>query len=173
MTDIADQALAPHPDTSAVSVDGTGTSYLIVSYGWGENSEVARGWLTEALALGPAQWLTFDAFDAGAGRQLGRALRSSLNGLRTMIVGPQFDVLQTVALARSSGALELEIQSVITDRADLPIYCAHCRATSRVHGAPGGTVACPGCARTLEIHPHLSGTRGSYLASDALARDLP
>ncbi len=173
MTATAEQTLAAPTRDSAVSVDNTGTSFLIISFGQGENAGVARKWLSEAAAIGPVQWLTFALFNDDTRRQLGRVLRSSLNGLRIMVTGPQFDVLQTIAVARQHGTLEQEIASLITDTSELPIYCAHCRATSRVRAGAGDTVACPGCARTLEIHPHLSGTRGSYLASDARARDLP
>lgn len=173
MTATAEKALGSPPRGTAVSVDTTGASFLIISFGQGENAGVARTWLNGAAALAPVQWLTFADFNADTSRQLGRAFGSSLTGVRIMVVGPQFDVLQTIAVARRRGALEQEITSLITDTAELPIYCAHCRATSRVRGGAGDTVACPGCARTLEVHPHLSGTRGSYLASDARARDLP
>lgn len=173
MTATAERGLEARPWANTVSVDTTGTSFLVISFGRGENAAAAREWLTEAAATGPVQWLTFEEFDDDTGRRLGWVFNSSLNGLRIMILGPQFDVLQSVAVARRSGALETEIQALITDTAELPIYCAHCRATGRVRGGAGDTVTCPGCARSLEVHPHLSGTRGSYLASDARARDLP
>lgn len=173
MTATAERGLEARSWAKEITVDNTGTSFLVISFGQGENAAAARKWLTEAATTGPVQWLTFENFDDDTNRQLGRVFTSSLNGLRIMILGAQFDVLQTVAVARRSGALEQEIQALVTDTADCPIYCAHCRATSRVRGGAGDTVTCPGCARTLEVHPHLSGTRGSYLASDARARDLP
>ena len=173
MSVTAEQRLDVPLQDSTDAVDGSGSSFLIISYGQGENAGFARAWLTEAAPVGPVQWLTFADFTPDTRRQLSRALRSCRNGLRIMVVGPQFDVLQTIALARSVGALEKEVRSLVTDAADLPIYCAQCRVTSRVRGGAGDVVACPACARTVEIHAHLSGARGSYLASDALARDLP
>jgi hypothetical protein len=161
------------PRSDAPPLDPGGTSFLIISYGKGENSSVARQWLAEALEVAPVQWLTFTRFTPDAGRQLSRTLCSSRNGLRIMIVGAQFDVLQTTALALRSGALAEEVRGLASDISSLPIYCAHCRQTNCVTGEPGGRVACPGCARTLEIHPHLSAVRGSFLASDACARDVP
>ncbi|RAM37753.1 hypothetical protein DBZ45_09140 [Arthrobacter globiformis] len=158
------------PDTA---VDRSGNSFLIVSFGSGENAALARAWIAEAAELGQVQWLTFSEINAETRRQLRQALASSLNGVRIMIVGRQFDVLQTVALARAAGALEKEVLSLVTNAVDLPIYCAHCRATSSVVGGVGDVVTCPACDRTVEIHAHLSGVRGSYLASDALARELP
>lgn len=173
MSVTAEQRLDVPLQDSTDAVDGSGSSFLIISYGQDENAGFARAWLTEAAPVGPVQWLTFADFSPDTRRQLSRALRSCRNGLRIMVVGPQFDVLQTIALARSIGALEKEVRSLVTDAADLPIYCAQCRVTSRVRGGAGDVVTCPACARTVEIHAHLSGARGSYLASDALARDLP
>lgn len=168
----AEYVLNARPSPGA-PVDGSGTSFLIISFGSGENATLARSWLTEAAELGPVQWLSFADFNPETTRQLSRALSSSLNGVRIMVVGRQFDVLQTIALARSTGALEKEVLSLVTDAADVPMYCAHCRATSRVIAGVGDVVTCPACLRTVEIHAHLSRARGSYLASDALARELP
>jgi hypothetical protein len=173
MTPVEQVLNVPSRSAAQVSVDTSGTSFLITSYGHGQNAETARRWLTDAARLGPVQWLTFTDFNPHSKRHLARAFRSSLNGVRIMIVGTQFDVLQSVALARNNGALAEEIHGFISDASDLPIYCAHCRATSRVPGAAGDLAVCPGCARTVEIHPHLSAVRGSYLASDAHARELP
>jgi hypothetical protein len=171
---IADEkVLNARPDRPGIAVDPSGKLFLIISFGSGENAALARAWLAEAAELGPVQWLAFSDFAPETGRQLSQALSSSLNGVRIMVVGPQFDVLQSLALARAAGALENEVRSLVTNTADLPVYCAHCRATSRVVGGVGDAVTCPACARTLEIHAHLSSVRGSYLASDALARELP
>lgn len=170
---IAAPALTRPQSLGTPLLDTSGTSFLIISYGDGENSGVARSWLTEALEIGPAQWLTFALFSSDAERQLSRTLTSSANGLRIMIVGAQFDVLQATALVLRSGALAEEIRCLVSDVSTVPIYCAHCRETNCVAGEPGDRVVCPGCARALEIHPHLSAARGSYLASDACARDLP
>lgn len=156
-----------------IAVDGSGQSFLIISFGGGENAALARMWLNEAITIGPVQWLTFTTFNPEARRQLFRSLLSTRNGVRVMVVGTRFDVLQTGAVARSAGALEQEIRSVQTDISSLPIYCAHCRHTSPVTGGAGDVVTCPACARRLEIHPHISTFRGSYLASNALAQEAP
>ncbi len=75
--------------------------------------------------------------------------------------------MTALALAREAGAVSAELAAYVTDFGDLPMYCAHCRDTFHVEAVPGGVVACPGCARDLEIHEHHSPTRGSYLASAA------
>lgn len=167
-------ASGPSDSENAIPpVDRSGSSYLIISYGQGENAVVARRWLAEAAPLAPVQWLTFRELDAETRRQLTRSLRASSNGIRVMVVGACYDVMQTIALARSCGAIEEELCSLITGARDIPIYCAHCRTTSRVQNEPGELALCPCCSRTLEIHLHMSTSRGSYLASDARARDLP
>ena len=66
---------------------------------------------------------------------------------------------------RAAGAVAAELSSYVTHTRDLPLYCAHCRDTYRVTAAAGGTVACPGCARDLEVHEHHSPVLGSFLGS--------
>lgn len=155
------------------TVDPSGSSYLLISFGQNESETHARALLADAMNHGPVQWLTFASFSPVSRRPIEGALRSCRNGVRIAIIGNQFDVLQCAALARSLGALENEIRKLITESSDLPIYCAHCRQTSRVVGTPGSVVVCSACARSVEIHAHFSESKGCFLASDARARTLP
>lgn len=155
-------------------VDPAGASFLIVAVGpEPETASVARAWVNEAEAMGPATLAVLDAMsDPNDRAVLDRLLARSKTGVRVMVVGGQYDLLQVVATARAAGVIEEEITAYPVHRRDLPVFCVHCRRVSRVEGEPGMTVACPGCARVLEIHPHAAGVRGSFLASDARAREL-
>ena len=136
------------------------------------SATIANTWLTEAEQIAPTEFLSFAAFTPDTSARLTEAFAECVIGSRILIVGGQYDVLRTLALARECGALVQELSSYVTSTTDLPLYCAHCRATSRVIGEPGGEVDCPGCNRRLEIHSHMSEVRGSFLASDVRARDL-
>ncbi|MFW6775845.1 dimethylamine monooxygenase subunit DmmA family protein [Nocardioides sp. CPCC 205120] len=161
-------------------VDAGGTSYLVVALGTAaRTAEVAAGWVRAAEGRAPTRLVVAD--DLGSGREdLLAALGTARTGVRIMVVGGVCGVLGTLALARSCGAGEAELRSFAVDGAaaaagevvDLPVYCAHCRAPHRVRATYGGAATCPGCARHLEIHPHLSASQGSFLASDARAREL-
>ena len=155
-------------------VDPGGTSYVVVAVGPdAEVAGVAGGWVRAAEALAPTALAVLDAMSDPADRTtLADVLDRARTGVRVLVVGGQYDVLQTLAFAREIGLLPHELTSFVTHTRDLPLYCAHCRDTHRVEGEPGGEVTCPGCARRLEIHAHLSAARGSFLASDARAREL-
>ncbi len=148
-------------------VDPSGRSFEV--FGFGDGAAVARAWSDEARSHGPVGLVVAATFEVGAVRS---ALVEARCGVRVMICGPQDDVLLALAEARSVGAEPEELRSFVTRDDVLPIFCAHCRGTHRVAAVPGGTVECPGCARVLEVHPHLSAVRGSFLASDARAREL-
>lgn len=161
-------------------VDASGTSYLVVALGTApRTATVAADWVRAAEGRAPTRLVVADDLDAGRS-DLEAALTAARTGVRIMLVGGQCDVLLGLALARAYGAGEAELRSFAVDGAaaaageatDLPVYCAHCRDTHRVHAPYGGEATCPGCARHLEIHHHLSASRGSFLASDARARDL-
>lgn len=149
-------------------VDATGRSFLVVELGEGARG-VADDWAAAAAALGPVARCGWDRLDAGCFQTVLSGLRC---GVRIMIVGPQDDVLLALAAARAAGAEPAELRSFVTRTDVLAVFCAHCRATSRVAAAPGDVTPCPACGRTLEIHPHLSAVRGSFLGSDATAREI-
>lgn len=155
-------------------VDADGRSHLVVAIG--PDPEVARvsgGWVRAAEALAPTTLAVLDTMSDPIDRAtLADALERAHTGVRVMITGGQYDVLQALAFARNVGLLPQELTSFAAHTRDLPLYCAHCRETHRVEGEPGGEVTCPGCDRHLEIHAHLSAARGSFLASDARAREL-
>lgn len=157
-------------------VDPTATSYLVLALGTHpRTAQVADAWVRAGEARVPTRLVVGDDLES-ARPDLETALAAARTGVRLMVVGGQHDVLQTLALARHHGAGPAELRSFVVDPAgptDLPVYCAHCRATARMHGEPGGLTTCPSCARTLEVHPHHSAVRGSFLASDAHACELP
>ncbi len=157
-------------------VDPAGASYLVVALGAHPGTtEVAARWVRLGERRAPTRSLTVAGID-GDRAAIVRALEEARTGVRILVVGPQYDVLLTLALAREHGAGPAELSCFVVDAGSgptaLPVFCAHCRATHRVVGEPGGEVTCPGCSRRLEIHPHHSARGGSFLASDARAREL-
>lgn len=155
--------------------DGSGTGFLVIAVGGDPaTAAAASGWLKAAQEIGPATLVVLGTMtSAGDRAALGRALRLARTGVRICVTGGQYDVLQVLAAALAAGAIPAELRSFVTSRSDLPMYCVHCRATSRVEAAPGELAGCPACGRTLEVHPHCAAVRGSFLASDATARTLP
>ncbi|PKZ65220.1 hypothetical protein CYJ73_13075 [Gordonia terrae] len=153
--------------TRPPAVDTTGSAFLVVAIGDDADvAHVSRGWVGEAEAIGATRLLVLDALVDAADRS---ALRSALDecrtGTRILVTGGQYDVMTALAMARAAGAVAAELSSYVTHTRDLPLYCAHCRDTFRVAAAAGGTVACPGCARDLEVHEHHSPVLGSFLGS--------
>ncbi|TFB69579.1 hypothetical protein E3O06_14690 [Cryobacterium glaciale] len=153
---------AGHLDTSA-------RSHLIVRIGGRAETDLAHERLRQAQQLAPTTLLAFAALGPTEAATLNAAYRSARVGLRVLIIGGQFDVFQALAAARGAGLLPPELRCILTHTRDLPMFCAHCRATSRVEATPGAIVSCPSCRRTLEIHEHTSEVRGSFLASQAAA----
>lgn len=154
-------------------VDRSGTSFLVIAVGASQCAHIARAWAQQAEAIAPTILAVYESLEPDDRSDLVRVLGRCRTGVRIMVVGGQYDVLTALALARSAGAIGDELRSFVTHEHDLPIYCAHCRDTYRVEGSPGDDAQCPGCLRILEIHPHMSAVRGSFLASDAHARELP
>lgn len=155
-------------------VDAAGSEFLIVAVGpHDETAHVARAWVRVAESVGPTRLLVLDSLTHDDDRALlDEALTATHTGARILVTGGQYDVLTALGAARSAGAIADELSAFVTDTADLPVYCAHCRDTFRAVGAPGGIVECPGCTRRLEIHEHHSASRGSFLASAVDARTL-
>ncbi|CAN5606394.1 dimethylamine monooxygenase subunit DmmA family protein [soil metagenome] len=162
------------PDTPE-PVDPTAASYLVLCVGADERAvEVAAGWSAAAERLAPTRLVAVAGLDDGRA-SVEQALDAARTGVRILVVGGQYDVLRTLALAREHGAGPAELRSFVSDAGratHLPVYCAHCRSTHRMVGQPRGEADCPGCGRRLEIHPHHSAQRGSFLASDVRAREL-
>ncbi|MCF3938260.1 heme-dependent oxidative N-demethylase family protein [Gordonia tangerina] len=150
-------------------VDPGAASFLIVAVGDDpKTGEVAGGWVTAAEPIGPTRLVVLDALSENEDRAaLQSALERATTGVRIHLVGGQYDVLTALAVARESGAVAAELSAFVVHTRDLPVYCAQCRDTFRVVGAPGEAAACPGCARTLEVHQHHSAVRGGFLASSA------
>ncbi|MFT3660280.1 MAG: DUF3445 domain-containing protein [Gordonia sp. (in: high G+C Gram-positive bacteria)] len=150
------------PDTGAAS-------FLLVAIGHDRLvSHTAQTWLNAARVIAPTRMLVLDSLsDADDRTRLIDELTRTRTGVRIHVTGGQYDVLTALALARESGALAEELACFVTGLDDLPMYCAQCRATHRVVGAPGETVTCPGCRRRVEIHPHHAAVHGSFLASGA------
>lgn len=157
----------PRWPASPPAVDTTGSAFLIVAIGDdAEVAHVSRNWVGAAEAAGQTRLLVLDTLVGSHDRS---ALRSALDecrtGTRILVTGGQYEVLTALAMARAAGAVAAELSSYVTHTRDLPLYCAHCRDTFRVDAVVGGTVACPGCARDLEVHEHHSPVIGGFLGS--------
>ena len=144
-------------------LDITGASHLIVQVGPTVDATTERVALARSHA--PTTLLNLPAYDAAGAETLKATLRLSRVGLRVMVIGGQYDVLQALAECRASGVLPPELRAIVTHTRDLPVFCAHCRTTSRICAVTGGEATCPGCSRRVEIHSHTSEIRGSFLAS--------
>lgn len=148
----------------AAELDLSGRSFLLVGVGVG-GRRVCQAWMRQLGRAGrPARFWALDR-PAGCGGELAGWLAGARVGMRLLLAGPRADVLTLAAQARALHLLPEEITSVEVDAAELPIFCVHCRVTSRLAARPGCRVHCPGCRRELEVHPHVSGHRGSYLAA--------
>lgn len=164
----------PQWPQSPPAIDPAGREFLVISVGDDSLArQTARHWAETADDLGPVTWVVLGTITSPDDQaMLARTLGQARTGVRIYVAGGQYDVLQVLAAARAAGAIADELHSFVTHQRDLPLFCVHCRVTSRVTAAPGDTAACPGCDRTLEVHPHLAAARGSFLASDATAREL-
>lgn len=151
----------------ARGVDTDATSFLVVAVGTDVRTrEVAGGWVRRAESIAPTRLLVLDSLTLDVDRAaLVEALAALRVGCRIHLCGGRYDVLQARALAHECGAIPAEVVVEMTGAEDLPVYCAHCRATHRMVVSPGGTGECPGCGLRLEVHEHSSTVLGSYLAS--------
>lgn len=159
---------APEP------VDPTGAAYLVVAVGTApRTAQVADTWVQSARAIAPTRLICLDAMDDEPDRsRLVQALAATRTGARILVTGGQYDVLTVLTAARAAGAIPAELTGFVVHTDDAPVYCAHCRGTFRADAGPGDEISCPGCARTLEIHGHFASALGSFLASDARAREI-
>lgn len=159
----------PHWPTEPDAIDPAASSFLVVSVGDdARTGEVAATWVRAAEAIGQTHLLVLDSLtrdDDGAALRV--ALGQVTTGVRIHVVGGQYDVLTALSVARECGAVDTELSAFVVHTRDLPVYCAQCRRIFRGEGNPGGTTSCPGCARTLEVHPHHSAALGGFLASSA------
>lgn len=158
----------------SAAIDPGAAAFVVIAVGADPaTAERARGWTAQAEAIAPTTLLLRGDSDAPADlATLGGALDRARTGARFLLTGGRYDVLQCAARLRDHGVLPVEITAVPTRTDDLPIWCAHCRERHRVVADPGHVVACPGCRRELEVHDHLAGTLGCYLASDSRAAEL-
>ncbi|MGY1820779.1 dimethylamine monooxygenase subunit DmmA family protein [Geodermatophilus sp. SYSU D00079] len=151
--------------TEAPPLDLTGRSFLIVHVGPAADGVVEQ-WLAQAREHGrPVRLWGLPRTDEGSGAELARRLGALCVGARLAIAGPEADVLALAAHARRAGLLPEETTTFAVERESLRVFCVHCGTTSRLATAPGAEVDCPGCGTRLEVHEHVSGHRGSYLAS--------
>lgn len=153
----------------APDLDPAGTSFLLVQVGAGA-ADVVRGWAAQARRHGrPAQVWRLPRTDEGTPAELARRLATFRVGARLMVAGPEADVLSVAATARTLGLVPEEVTGFAAGRDDISVFCVHCESTSRLAAGPGTELTCPGCRRRLEVHEHVSGHRGSYLASATAA----
>lgn len=165
----------PDWPTDPPAVDPAAASYVVIAVGpHARTRQVAGAWVADAEGRAPTTLVVIDGLaDARDRAALADALGRARTGVRVMAVGGQHDVLAVITAAREAGAIDTELAAYCVHTDDLPMYCAHCRASHRAQAAPGDEVTCPGCGRVLEIHAHFTRALGSFLASDARAGDLP
>ncbi|WP_435173604.1 heme-dependent oxidative N-demethylase subunit alpha family protein [Gordonia hongkongensis] len=149
------------------AVDTTGAAFLVVAIGDDPAAaHVSRNWVAAAEAAGGTRLVVLDSLGDAVDRSaLQSALDECRTGTRVLVTGGQYDVMTALAMARNAGAVAAELSCYVRHTRDLPLYCAHCRETFRAEAVVGGVVACPGCARDLEVHEHHSPVMGSFLAS--------
>ena len=157
----------PRWPASPPAVDTTGAAFLVVAIGDDPAAaHVSRNWVAAAEAAGGTRLVVLDSLGDAVDRSaLQSALDECRTGTRVLVTGGQYDVMTALAMARNAGAVAAELSCYVTHTRDLPLYCAHCRETFRAEAVVGGVVACPGCARDLEVHEHHSPVMGSFLAS--------
>ncbi|NLS10722.1 hypothetical protein HGQ17_12110 [Nesterenkonia sp. MY13] len=146
--------------------DLTGASFLLISYGDSEAEAVVQQWeagLRRTDLDPPVLRFHASAFDRD---QLADKLAEARCGVRLMIAGGQYDVLQAMATARALGLETGEITRYATAYEDLPLFCPHCQTTSRAYAEVFDWTDCTGCHRVLTIKPHYSSQRGSFLGVD-------
>ncbi|QSE92609.1 hypothetical protein JWS13_30365 [Rhodococcus pseudokoreensis] len=149
---------------TAASMDLTGRHYLLVILGEAPSAAAkAKQW---ARALHDAQ-RSISEHTASSAATVGDLIASSTVGIRIMICGPEFEVMQAVAAARSHGVLPCEMFVHITHVDAIHVYCPHCDTATRTIAQPNTTAECSGCRRDLLVRPHTSSHRAMYLASVA------
>lgn len=151
--------LPPEPDP-------TGASFLLIGYATPEAQAVAQQWEKVAGRLNPprpVRLLHNYQFDHD---QLAELLKEARCGVRLLVAGGQYDVLQTMAAARELGLESGEIIGFATAEDDLPLFCPHCQTSSRAYAQVFDWTTCPGCQRALTVKPQYSSQRGSFLGVD-------
>ncbi|MFT4288570.1 dimethylamine monooxygenase subunit DmmA family protein [Nocardioides sp.] len=148
-------------------VDTAGSSFLVFALGGDPaTAAVARAWVEEAEGIGPTTLGVVDRIDCPEDLATVESLVDrARTGVRVMIVGGQFDILQALAVLRRRGALDSEVRRFVTDFTEIPVFCAHCQTIFRAVTMPGGASTCTTCARPLEVHEHLASQLGAFLAS--------
>ncbi|MDV6271235.1 dimethylamine monooxygenase subunit DmmA family protein [Rhodococcus globerulus] len=164
----------PHWPVTPPPPNPAAASYLIVAIGALESTaRVVNQWISQAGETAPTQLLTLDSMESSTDRAaLVRALDCAYTGVRILVTGGQYDVIVALTAARDHGAIACELTGFAVHTRDAPVYCAHCRNTFRAQAEPGELIMCAHCARTLEIHEHFTSALGSFLASDAHAREI-
>ncbi|MGY2080108.1 dimethylamine monooxygenase subunit DmmA family protein [Modestobacter sp. SYSU DS0657] len=161
----------PEWPAQAPGLDLTGRAFLLVEIGPAA-APLVRRWLDDAHEHGrPVQLWAPPRVDGAGAAELGRRLGLLHVGARLAVAGPEADVLAVVALARRVGVLPEEITAFAVAREEIAVFCVHCRTTTRFRAAPGTEVTCPACRLRLEVHEHVSGHHGSYLASAVAGQD--
>ena len=97
----------------------------------------------------------------GALDALEKALRHANMGLRLYLVGPEDAIWQARAIASAYGMGNQEVRLYRTGTLARPVFCVHCRATTR--SVRTNLVDCSGCGRTLFVRDHFSRRLGAYM----------
>ncbi|ABG92304.1 MULTISPECIES: dimethylamine monooxygenase subunit DmmA family protein [Rhodococcus] len=149
---------------TAASMDLSGRQYLLIAIGDAPSTtaKVAK-WGRDLASADRA--VTLYSLPDGAG--IADLIDTSTVGVRIMIAGAEYGVMQAVAVARAAGILPCELFIHISHVDVISVFCPHCDTATRALAGPDHTIECSGCARDLVVRPHTSSHRAMYLASVA------
>lgn len=105
------------------------------------------------------------ADESAALARLREELEAAAMGLRLYLVGSEALIWQASRLADAFGLGEDEVRRWRTGAAARPVFCVHCRTTTR--DVRTTLFACSGCARTLFVRDHFSRRLGAYMGFQA------
>ncbi|GAF43214.1 dimethylamine monooxygenase subunit DmmA family protein [Rhodococcus wratislaviensis] len=165
MTSIDDSDIATaQVGITAASMDLSGRQYLLIAIG-DDPSATAKveKWARDLDSAHRA--VALHSLPDGAG--VADLIDTSTVGVRIMVAGAEYEVMQAVAVAREAGILPCELFIHISHVDVINVFCPHCDTATRATARPDHTIECSGCARDLLVRPHTSSHRAMYLASVA------
>ncbi|MEZ0357497.1 dimethylamine monooxygenase subunit DmmA family protein [Mycobacterium sp. SA01] len=156
------------------TADLTGRYWTVLAVGT-DAAAVAARWVDEIHAAHPdARPRVHQVADVEAAcAALDADLEEAKVGWRLLLAGPAYACLRIRARAFELGAADDEITVASTEVATREVYCAHCRITTTAATGLSEEITCPGCARRLFVHYHVSRRIGAHLGFATTADTTP